>query len=126
MIIAAENQAFVQHVKGEVERDLKVLLSPALNEGLDQLAVGLTIIPPGSQSDKTGHVEGELFYVLEGTGAIEVEGEKAPVSKGTTVFAPPYAIHQLINNSGESLKILWVLCPPGREKAIIEQGKIEP
>jgi hypothetical protein len=29
----------------------------------------------------------------------------------------------IINDSDQELKILWVLCPPGREEGIIENSK---
>jgi mannose-6-phosphate isomerase-like protein (cupin superfamily) len=100
-------------------RTLKVLLSPLLHPGLDSLAAGFTILPPGGMSEVHGHSEGEMFFVCSGTGLIRVGDEIGQVSPDTAVWGPPDVPHQLINNSRETLKILWILCPPGREAAIL-------
>jgi oxalate decarboxylase/phosphoglucose isomerase-like protein (cupin superfamily) len=122
MIICREDQSVVMQIAGEDARVLKVLLSPALNEGLVEIAAGYSIIPPGGHSDKTAHIEGEMFYICEGSGKILVENETEPIWPATVVWVPPLKMHQLINDSTATLKILWVLCPPGREKAIIEHA----
>ena len=122
MIINDEKHAPTQVIEGEERRLLKVLLSPSLQEGLTEIAVGYSIVPPGSHSDLTGHVEGELFYVVSGEGKLLVDGETADLHPTSTVWAPSNKVHQIINDSDQELKILWVLCPPGREKGIIENS----
>lgn len=122
MIRNDEKHACVQRVEGEERRLLKVLLSPELHEGLTEIASGLTILPAGSHSDLTGHIEGEMFFVISGEGKILVDGETEPLYPTATVWAPPYSVHQLINDSDQELKVLWVLCPPGRERGIIKNS----
>ncbi len=121
MIIAHENDAPSIEVAAPDARTLRLLLSPAKDVGLDPIAVGQTILPPGGQSDCIGHPEGELFYSLSGTGEILVEGERRTFSPGTAVWVPPMKVHQLLNPGTEEMKVLWVLCPAGRERAILEQ-----
>ena len=70
MIFNDEKHAPTQKIEGAEARLLKVLLSPAMNEGLTEIAVGYSIVPPGSTSDRIGHVEGELFYVISGEGCL--------------------------------------------------------
>lgn len=123
MIINNEKGAPTWQVEGEEKRLLKVLLSPAMHEGLSEVAVGYAIVPPGGKSDCIGHKEGELFYVVSGEGKLKVGDEVAELSPTTTVWVPPYVVHQSINDSDQELKLLWVLCPPGRETGIIENSK---
>ncbi len=119
MIINDEKGAFVMQITGEYERTLKVLISPFLDEGLKELAAGLSIIPPYSRTDCISHKEGEMFYICEGRGRMTVGDETRDVAGGTVVWVPPGTRHQLSNEGGEMLKALWVLCPPGRERDII-------
>ncbi len=123
MIINDEKGSHVMHIEGEYERTLKVLISPMLDEGLKELAAGLSIIPPHSRTDHISHIEGEMFYICEGCGKINVGEETQKVSPGTVVWVPPYIKHQLSNDSESALKALWVLCPPGREENIIRNAE---
>ena len=122
MIFGDEKHAPVRKVEGEERRLLKVLLSPALQGGFEGIAAGLTILPPGSHSDLTGHEEGELFFVVSGEGKILVDGETRDLYPTATVWAPPFAVHQLINDSDQECKIFWVLSPAGREANIIKNS----
>ena len=124
MIIGHERNAPAQYTGLPDKRVLRVLLSPHLNEGLTQLAAGTTTLESGCTSEAHSHVEGELFFVISGEGKLCENNETAALEMGTTVFSPPYSTHQLINDSEGELKILWVLVPPGREKAIIDNAEI--
>ena len=119
MILAHGDNAPGIEVVEPFRRTLKVLLSPVLHPGLVALAAGFTILPPGGKSEVHGHTEGEMFFVCSGTGLIRVGDEEGVLSPDTAVWGPPEEPHQLINNSSEILKILWILCPPGREADII-------
>ena len=119
MILAHGDEAPGMEVAEPFRRTLKVLLSPALHPGLAALAAGFSILPPGGKSDIHGHAEGEMFFVCSGNGLIRVGDEEGILSPDTAVWGPPDVPHQLINNGSEVLKILWILCPPGREAAIL-------
>jgi mannose-6-phosphate isomerase-like protein (cupin superfamily) len=121
MIIAYERQAPSLEIEDPHRRTLKVLLSPALDAAVESIAVGLSIIPPGSRSDCVGHPEREMFYVLHGEGTLRVEEELEPIGAGAAIWVPANVTHQLINTGSEVLKVLWVLSPPGREAGILEK-----
>jgi quercetin dioxygenase-like cupin family protein len=122
MIVNHEKTAPAAEVTGQFARRLTVLLSPALHPELESIAAGLTLLPPEGKSDDHIHPEGEIFYVVAGRGRIAVGAEQTEVSPGSAVWGPPNISHQLINDSRDPMKILWVLCPPGREKGIIENA----
>jgi mannose-6-phosphate isomerase-like protein (cupin superfamily) len=119
MILAHGDDAPSLDVAEPFRRTLKVLLSPALHPGLESLAAGFTILPPGGKSEVHGHTEGEMFFVCSGTGLIRVGDEEGILTPDTAVWGPPELPHQLINNGNEILKILWILSPPGREVDIL-------
>ena len=123
MIIATENGAPAIEISEPYKRILKVLLSPLLHDGLHSIASGITILPPGGQSDLHEHGEGEMFYVLSGRCRIIVGDEEEELEQGTVVWGPPALPHQLVNSGDEQCRILWVLSPPGRERAIIEKSR---
>jgi quercetin dioxygenase-like cupin family protein len=104
-------------------RTLKVLLSPILQNEVEGFASGYTILPPGSESDYTNHSEGEMFCVIEGSGEIRKNEDRHRLKPGSMVWCPPWDEHQLVNTGVKTLKVLWVLIPPGREGGIIEQSR---
>ena len=125
MIVVHEDKAPAIDVPAPFRRTLKVLLSPVMHPELKALALGFTILPRGGKSNDHAHAEGEMFYVVAGDGRVKAGGVEAPLTPGTAAWSPPGESHQLINDGRETLKILWVLCPPGREAAIIEKASRE-
>lgn len=121
MKIGSENTAPTFPVLGEEARLLKVLLSPKL-QGDMPIASGLTVMEPGQKTDCIGHEEGEMFYVISGTGKMVMGEEEADLEPTVCIWAPPHTRHQMLNTGSKDLKVLWVLCPPGREEAIIENS----
>jgi mannose-6-phosphate isomerase-like protein (cupin superfamily) len=102
-------------------RELKVLLSPLLEQEVQGLSVGMTILPPGNSTSNHAHEsEVEAWLVVQGTGKAVVDGESADVGPETVIFVPPKAEHQLINNGRTELRMFWVYAPPGAEKAVLE------
>lgn len=67
-----------------------------------------TVLPPKASIGlhKHGNDE-EVYVVLDGSGMIEIDGEKTPVGKGDTLLNKPYGEHALYNTSDKTdLKIL--------------------
>lgn len=58
----------------------------------------------------------EIYYILAGRGEMVVGGERRPVQPGDAVAIPPGAVHQLINQGNEPLRILCC-CAPAYEHA---------
>ncbi len=57
------------------------------------------------------HNEDELYYVLSGSGVIEVGEEKKVASPGSLVFVPADKQHK-ITTVKEKLKVLVIFSPP--------------
>jgi len=121
MIIADETTAPTMQVPAPFARTLKVLLSPVLHPELKSIAAGLTILPPGGKSDRHAHVEGEMFFIISGRGYLKSGEREVELTAMMTIWANPGEFHQLVNTGSETLKILWVLSPPGREADILKE-----
>jgi mannose-6-phosphate isomerase-like protein (cupin superfamily) len=106
------------------ERELKVLISPSVQQGVEGLAVGMTILPPGESSSFHSHeAECETWIVVSGEGEVQVGEEREPVGPESVIFLPRNVKHQIINTGKETLRMFWIYTPPGGEKAVLE-GKI--
>ena len=67
-----------------------------------------TVLPPKTSIGlhKHGNNE-EVYIIIEGSGIMEVDGEKTPVSEGDTILNRPLGSHALYNTSDDNeLKIL--------------------
>jgi mannose-6-phosphate isomerase-like protein (cupin superfamily) len=69
-------------------------------------------IPVGRAPDHF-HRYDEVIYVLEGEGALHVDGESAPLRPGTCVHLPSQLVHCLENTGPGELQVLGVFRPAG-------------
>jgi mannose-6-phosphate isomerase-like protein (cupin superfamily) len=70
------------------------------------------IIPPGRAPDHF-HRYDEVVYVLEGTGALHIDGESAPLRPGSCVHLPATLVHSLENAGPGEMHVLGVFRPAG-------------
>ena len=54
----------------------------------------------------------EIYFVLKGSGRMEVDGDTRTVRPGDAVLIPPGAWHTLENNGSSELRILCCCSPP--------------
>jgi len=54
----------------------------------------------------------EIYFVLKGSGRMEVDGDTRTVRPGDAVLIPPGAWHTLDNNGSSELRILCCCAPP--------------
>jgi mannose-6-phosphate isomerase-like protein (cupin superfamily) len=54
----------------------------------------------------------EIYFVLKGSGLMEVDGEAKIVRRGDAILIPAGAWHQLENNGNSELRILCSCAPP--------------
>ncbi len=79
-----------------------------LNRGT--LSVGVYQLAPGRPDLQQPHTEDEIYYVLDGEGAIEVEGKRTPVRPGSVVFVAKRAAHRFVDYPA-GLTLLVVFAP---------------
>ena len=121
MIIARSADARSYVMPAPHERELKVLLSPSLQAGLEGLAVGMTILPPGNSSSFHSHdAECETWIIVSGKGEVQVGDEHEPVGPESVVFLPKHIKHRIANTGQEPLRMFWIYTPPGGERSILD------
>jgi mannose-6-phosphate isomerase-like protein (cupin superfamily) len=67
----------------------------------------------GQQTQRHYHaVSEELYVLLDGSGEMEVEGERASVGPGDAILIPPGARHQIRATDDAPLRFLCCCAPP--------------
>jgi mannose-6-phosphate isomerase-like protein (cupin superfamily) len=69
-------------------------------------------IPVGRAPDHY-HPYDEVVYVLEGQGLLHVDGESAPLRRGSAVHLPARLVHCLENSGPGEMQVLGVFRPAG-------------
>lgn len=80
--------------------------APVKNQSLAEAS-----LPAGRKTDRHYHKLSEEFYfILEGSGKMEVDGEVSEVGPGDAILIPPGAWHQI--EAIEPLRFLCCCAPP--------------
>ena len=68
---------------------------------------------PGEATQRHYHRDAEeIYFVVKGSGELEVDGDVKRIRPGDAVLIPPGAWHQLENNGTSELRILCCCVPP--------------
>lgn len=82
------------------------------NSCLQKQSLAEARLPPGRATTPHRHpVTEEIYYVLEGCGRIEIDGEARAVGPGDAIAIPPGATHQLTNTGAATLRFLCCCAP---------------
>jgi mannose-6-phosphate isomerase-like protein (cupin superfamily) len=71
------------------------------------LEAGIIVLHPGEKDTQEPHSADELYYVIEGTGFIELGKTNKPVKKGSIIFVPAGLHHKFYGNK-EDLVVLYM------------------
>lgn len=69
-------------------------------------------IPPGRAPDHY-HRYDEVVYVLDGDGALHIDGESVPLRRGSCIHLPKTLVHSLENYGPGEMQVLGVFRPAG-------------
>jgi mannose-6-phosphate isomerase-like protein (cupin superfamily) len=72
----------------------------------------LGVIDP-SRAPAHGHVYDEVIYVVEGEGAVHLDGQTTPIATGSCIHLPPRIAHTLENYGPGPMRVLGVFHPAG-------------
>jgi mannose-6-phosphate isomerase-like protein (cupin superfamily) len=85
--------------------------------GTELQSLAEATLAPGQATRRHYHGETEeIYFVLEGAGEIELDGDRGQVSPGDAVPIPPRAWHQIRNAGSEPLRFLCCCAPPYRHE----------
>ena len=80
--------------------------APVQNQSLAEAS-----LPAGSATQRHYHKLSEEFYfIIEGTGTMEIDGELREVKPGDAILIPPGAWHQI--TAASPLRLLCCCAPP--------------
>ena len=80
--------------------------APVANQSLAEATV-----PAGGATQRHYHKLSEEFYfILEGSGLIEIDGDERKISHGDAILIPPGAWHQI--TAADTLRFLCCCAPP--------------
>ena len=69
------------------------------------------VVPADSSTQRHHHKLSEEFYfILEGSGVMDIDGEMRPVGPGDAILIPPGAWHEI--TASETLRFLCCCAPP--------------
>ena len=90
---------------------IRVLLDARLGGAFKQSLAEATLAP-GQGTQRHHHARSEEIYVLlEGTGEVEVNGERQRVGPGDAILIPPGAAHRIQADAGGELRFLCCCAP---------------
>lgn len=74
-------------------------------------------LPPGRATERHYHRESEeLYFLLEGTGEMELDGERRSVGPGDAILIPAGAWHTIEATGEAPLRFLCCCAPPYRHE----------
>ena len=113
MIVRAltEAQPFTTADGSTIRELLGLPTAPVRNQSLAEAT-----LEPGQATERHYHAEAEeIYFVVEGAGEMEVDGERRRVTLGDAVLIPTGARHQ-IRADGEGLRFLCCCAPAYRDE----------
>lgn len=73
----------------------------------DTFTAGVAVVEPGGFLALHRHAPAEIYFVLEGTGRITIDGAIREIASGTAVFIPGNAEHGIRNDGTATLRFLY-------------------
>jgi mannose-6-phosphate isomerase-like protein (cupin superfamily) len=91
--------------------EIRELLGPATVPARNQSLAEATL-QAGQATERHYHrLAEEIYFILEGTGRMEIDGQEAVVGPGDAILIPPGAWHQLTETGGGRLRLLCACAP---------------
>ena len=102
-------EAFTTADGSTIRELLGLPTAPVRNQSLAEATLAA-----GQATERHYHAESEeIYYVVEGSGEMEIDGDRRPVGVGDAVLIPPEAHHQ-IRADDDGLRFLCCCAPPYR------------
>jgi len=82
--------------------------APVANQSLAEAS-----LPAGNATERHYHKESEeIYYIVSGTGTMELDGETTEVGPGDAILIPPGAWHQIKAGLEAEIRLLCCCSPP--------------
>jgi mannose-6-phosphate isomerase-like protein (cupin superfamily) len=93
---------------------LREILHPDKADLALRYSLAHAVVTPGQTTWLHTLRTSEVYYILSGEGIMHIDGERAPVRPGETVYIPPKAKQQITNNGSADLVFLCIVDPAWR------------
>ena len=91
---------------------IREILAPR-NSILKMQSLAEAVVPAGSATEEHFHATSEeIYYILSGTGEMQVEGQSIPVQQGDAIALLPGEKHKIWNRGDADLVFLCMCVPP--------------
>ena len=96
---------------------LREILNPKKQPLLISYSLARAIVGPKQRTQRHQLMHSEVYYIISGTGLMQIDEEQEPVKKDDAVYIPPGAI-QSIENTGDDPLIFLCIVDPAWQSAI--------
>jgi mannose-6-phosphate isomerase-like protein (cupin superfamily) len=104
----SKSRPFATKDGSEIRSLLDLSNAPVQNQSLAEAT-----IPPGGSTQRHRHPKTEeLYYVIQGSARMDLDGEFQEVGVGDAILIPAGAAHQITALGNVPLKILCCCAPP--------------
>jgi mannose-6-phosphate isomerase-like protein (cupin superfamily) len=79
------------------------------------LEIGVYVLVAPEPDRQQPHADDEVYVVLEGNGALEVEGERVELREGHATFVPAGAEHRFVGYENLSLLVIFERRPERKD-----------
>ena len=108
----AQAEAFTTADGSTIRELLGLPTAPVRNQSLAEAT-----LEPGQATERHYHRESEeIYYVVEGAGELELDGERRRVVVGDAALIPPGAWHQIRADESGPLRFLCCCAPAYRHE----------
>jgi quercetin dioxygenase-like cupin family protein len=94
-------------------RHTRVIVGPGGPVEAEGFVMGHVTIFPGGSVPVHSHPQEEVYFIAEGAGTIEVDGQAAPVRAGSYVYMKPGSTHLLKNGGPGDMLMVFCYAPTG-------------
>lgn len=103
-----EQSPFITADGSQIRSILDCTNAPVQNQSLAEAT-----LPEGGETERHYHkVSEELYFILSGSGEMEIDGAVETVKPGDAILIPPGAWHQIKAQGDSELKLLCCCAPP--------------
>jgi mannose-6-phosphate isomerase-like protein (cupin superfamily) len=108
----AQAEPFTTKDGSTIRELLGLPTSSARNQSLAEAS-----LPAGGATERHYHRESEeIYYLVEGSGEMELDGERRDVAPGDAILIPPGAWHQILADGRGAIRLLCCCSPPYRDE----------
>lgn len=94
-----------------LEKDVKGIARYLFDADLNEkdLRIHISEVGPGERSHPPHRHGGfEAFYILEGEGTVEIDGERYPIAANETAVFDPQKLHGLVNTGDVRMRYMVI------------------